>query len=410
MTYKAFTVIVAFLLFLPFSFAHTAIAQESTQVQNEGQCSIANNRDYAQLVRKLIQNANSSVCILLYQARFYEEHPNSMTNYFLTDLIDARKRNVDVRIVADTGDWNPQNGLKNDYLLNFIDMLTTSGCMIWEDNRSIVSHEKVILIDDNLSLVSSHNWAYYSTDLNNEVSVLVDNKDFNKKLREYFIARADEGVPRANVTCDSLQWEPTPGKAISDLCTNVLPLDTPPQLLDNRDFYTKLAQEILDSSKQITVVQRSLNLYDSRPRFDGQDYPEACPGEPASPTNVLTELIAAAKHRGVDAKVILDIGEGDTGGDSLSNAKKLDAMGITVLEDSKTVQTHAKLVLIDDDTVVLGSTNWTWPALETGNETSVMLKNSVLNNTYLKYVDNTVTSGTVYTGLNDSIWRDAEFK
>ncbi|MDD4278399.1 MAG: phospholipase D-like domain-containing protein, partial [Candidatus Sumerlaeales bacterium] len=174
--------------------------------------------------------------------------------------------------------------------------------------------------------------------------------------------------------------------------------------------YTKLAQEILDSSKQITVVQRSLNLYDSRPRFDGQDYPEACPGEPASPTNVLTELIAAAKHRGVDAKVILDIGEGDTGGDSLSNAKKLDAMGITVLEDSKTVQTHAKLVLIDDDTVVLGSTNWTWPALETGNETSVMLKNSVLNNTYLKYVDNTVTSGTVYTGLNDSIWRDAEFK
>ena len=242
----------------------------STQAQAEQpqpEAYIANNREYTPTVRTLFQNAKSSISILLYQARFYPEHPDSATNAFMNDIIAARKRGVEVRIVADTGDWNPQGGSKNKYLLEFVDMLTTSGCMIWEDSPKTVSHEKVILVDDNLTLVSSHNWSYYSTDLNNEVSILVNDRQFNGKMLQYFKERVAEGAPRANVTSQSLDFTPKSGLSFSDLKIKGYPLDEEPVCLSNRLFYEGILDLILGAKSDVTIVQRSINLYDTRPNF-----------------------------------------------------------------------------------------------------------------------------------------------
>ncbi len=389
----------------------TAIVEKQKQDNHKAfTVTVANNRDYAPTVRTLIQKAKSSITIMLYQARFYEEYTDSSTNLFLHDLIDACNRGVQVRIVADTGVWNPQNGQKNAYLTNFLDMLTTSGVMVWEDNPQQVSHGKVMLVDDNLSLISSHNWSYYSTDMNNEVAVLADNEDINAYFKNYFIVRARDGSPRANVRPDSLDWESKDGCSLEELGFKTITVNEPAEYLDNRNYYTKMRDSFLDAKTNITLIQRNLVLYDKKPSFNSTKNAKPLPGEPTSPTNVLVSLLADLNKQGVKSTVILDksnVGETEA---NAATAKALTNLGLTVLEDSATTQTHAKLVLIDNDRVVVGSTNWTWPAMETGNEVSVLFKSIPLNNNYKLYVENTVTSGTTFSAAGDSVWITPTFK
>jgi phosphatidylserine/phosphatidylglycerophosphate/cardiolipin synthase-like enzyme len=98
-----------------------------------------NNREYAQAVRKLIQGAKHSLRIMLYQARFYPEYPDTITNFFIDDLIAAKQRGVDVKILVDTGVWNPNS--KNEHILDFVDRLTTAGVEFCQDAEQDVSHQ-----------------------------------------------------------------------------------------------------------------------------------------------------------------------------------------------------------------------------------------------------------------------------
>jgi phosphatidylserine/phosphatidylglycerophosphate/cardiolipin synthase-like enzyme len=66
--------------------------------------------------------------------------------------------------------------------------------------------------------------------------------------------------------------------------------------------------------------------------------------------------------------------------------KTLLAGGVPVYYDSLTTQTHAKMVLVDDMTIV-GSTNWTHNALVDGNEASVLVKSKEVSEIYRKYFD-----------------------
>lgn len=392
------------------SFAEATQQHETaTAPQTSGYCYVANNRDYAPAVRKVFQNAKASISLLLYQARFYEEHPDSVTNAFVEDLIAAAQRGVQVRIVADTGDWNPQGGAKNTYLLEFIDRLTTSGAMLWEDSPKTVSHEKVILVDDNISVVSSHNWSYYSTDLNNEVAVAVDDKKLNATLREYFAQCAKEGKPYKNVpdTDAALDYAPQAGASLESLGIQgeKQPLSGDVLCLDNRAFYDELLRQIHGAKSEIHVVQRSLNLYDKRPSFAGTTMPAMLPGEPASPTNVLADALIDAQQRNIKTTIVLDKSSDAEGQGNETTARFFTDRGVTVLADDASTQTHAKMLIFDNDKVIVGSTNWTWPAFETGNEVSVLLSGESLNKAYKDFVNTEITSGTAFLGTSTTVWK-----
>ncbi|MEM4546663.1 MAG: phospholipase D-like domain-containing protein, partial [Nitrososphaerota archaeon] len=44
------------------------------------------------------------------------------------------------------------------------------------------------------------------------------------------------------------------------------------------------------------------------------------------------------------------------------------------LDESPTTTTHAKLIIIDNETVIIGSHNWTESALTRNHETSIMIQ------------------------------------
>jgi len=106
---------------------------------------------------------------------------------------------------------------------------------------------------------------------------------------------------------------------------------------------------------------------------------EADPDNVASDDPVMTLLraLVEAKQRGVDVRVGLDLGrDRDTGDieDKHVNAGQwLERHGIPVVLDEDTITTHAKVVVIDDRWVVLGSHNWTRSAMLMNREVSVVI-------------------------------------
>jgi phosphatidylserine/phosphatidylglycerophosphate/cardiolipin synthase-like enzyme len=96
------------------------------------------------------------------------------------------------------------------------------------------------------------------------------------------------------------------------------------------------------------------------------------------PVLALMEALAAARARGVEVRVVLDRGlmYGTTDPD-LKNDRAgewLQAHGIEVVWDEVASTSHAKLVLVDDAVVLLGSHNWTRAALTSNREVSMALQ------------------------------------
>jgi len=108
---------------------------------------------------------------------------------------------------------------------------------------------------------------------------------------------------------------------------------------------------------------------------------------------LMEELIKAHKRR-VKVTVILDQNIGFAGRKDVDewqvegkNAwcfKMLKEAGITVWYDDATKYTHAKTIVIDGETVILGSANWTQSALFKNFETNVLIKSRELAEGFLE--------------------------
>lgn len=358
----------------------------------------ANNRAYGSMVRELIQKANKRLWIMLYQTRYYEEYPDTLTNRLLEDLIAAKQRGVDVKIIFDTGDWNPSQ--KNEYNTDFADRLTTSGIEMWEDAPSEVSHQKVIVVDDDITVVSSNNWTFYSIAQNNEVAVAVFSEPVNAWFSKYFEDRKKGGHPRANVgTTATLSTKPSLRAADLPDLKKMPVADVKP--IANRDFYPAVHDALLSATRSINVVQRSFGLYTTPPSRVDQ---ASLPGEPASETNVLLQDLISAHKRGVKVCVILDYGDAFDNSQNAETARALQEAGVPVFRDDVTTQTHAKMLTIDDDKTIVGSTNWTYDAIEQGNEASVLITSPEVNKAYKAYVETLLQTGAPFEYKAPSMW------
>lgn len=369
-----------------------------------------NSRAYAPAVRRLIQQADSSIYLMLYQARYYEEYPETASNRFIDDLIAAARRGVDVNVLIDTGEWDPNQ--KNAYNLDYVDRLTGAGVKVWEDSPSEVSHQKVMTVDEDLTLIASLNWTYYSMAKNNEVAAVIRSAPLNAYFRRYFLEHAAAGRPRANaqpVTAAEAQQVSRPAAAEQRnregqgrRKKGELPaLDVEP--IPDRLFYPAVHQALLNARRSVDVVQRSITLSPRAPETPEGHPP--LPGEPAGAPDVFVEDLIAAARRGVKVRVILDKTENMNDGGNSEAAARLQAGGVQVFHEDPRAQTHAKLLIVDDK-VILGSTNWTRPAIEQGNEASVVITSPEVAREYRRFVDGLARKGGPWKEEGASFWND----
>lgn len=107
---------------------------------------------------------------------------------------------------------------------------------------------------------------------------------------------------------------------------------------------------------------------------------------------ILVNDLVDAHKRGVKVKVILDrnveYGEGQDFEVREKNRRAFEYLksnGVEVYFDNDNTLTHAKAVVVDDNVVVVGSTNWSASSLSANNETSVIIKSTELAKNFSDY-------------------------
>lgn len=123
-----------------------------------------------------------------------------------------------------------------------------------------------------------------------------------------------------------------------------------------------------------------LFMYSFAPRASR---PEAAPFR-------LVEALRRAKERGVRVRVVLDRGADPDGMGADPEARNaaardlLAGVGVDVFMDDPRTVTHAKVLIADRETVLLGSSNWTATAFDRNVEANVLIRSTAAAATLLK--------------------------
>jgi phosphatidylserine/phosphatidylglycerophosphate/cardiolipin synthase-like enzyme len=168
--------ILFFLLLSTFHLPHSfALPVEDVQLVTDAQ--------YFQTAKKMIQEAKVSIQVMMFEMRYYDEHPNTPSNVLIKELIDAKKRGVKVEAILEVREDEDRTTKSNRVTGK---MLSEGGVEVIYDPLFKTTHAKLMVVDSHLTLLGSTNWTYYALTSNNEVSVLIRSKEVAKALLEYF--------------------------------------------------------------------------------------------------------------------------------------------------------------------------------------------------------------------------------
>lgn len=135
--------------------------------------------------------------------------------------------------------------------------------------------------------------------------------------------------------------------------------------LSNRRYLEETLHAIQEAKRSIFVV-----MY----------HAPVDPSNRTSPVTRLVEALIEAKGRGVSVRVILDQeikSERSRKGAPMKNLRAYHVLkenGVSVSFDTLGKRTHAKLLVIDEEVVILGSTNWSREALDQNYEANVWVR------------------------------------
>jgi phosphatidylserine/phosphatidylglycerophosphate/cardiolipin synthase-like enzyme len=146
--------------------------------------------------------------------------------------------------------------------------------------------------------------------------------------------------------------------------------------------YFEVAKKLIHEAKySIQVMMFEMGYYDQYPN---------------TPSNLLIKELMNATKRGVKVEVILEVKEGEdrTAKRNRHTGKILSEGGVEVIYDPLSKTTHAKLMVVDGQLSLLGSTNWTYYALTSNNEASVLIRSQELARAIIYYFNRVKATGS----------------
>ena len=292
---------------------------------------------YCEQVERAIGGARQSVDILLSDAELDEQT--------LWDaIIAASDRGVDVRVLLDESDWAKSITEKNRPT---IDYLKAHGIDARFDDPSVTTHAKLVVIDRRIAFLGSTNWNEHSFYDQEQADVSIDDPAVGDVFASYF---------------DRL-WEGRLFPGAVKLATDSIAPDRPmivplPETVDTENYPAVLLKLISSAKESIHIVMYRISYY---PQY--QD----------SRANDILNALIAASARGLDVRVYMDdcAFYASEAAANLQAARYLSDHGVEVRMDDPKITTHAKLVVIDHRTTILGSTNWNYYSLAKNNETDI---------------------------------------
>ena len=123
--------------------------------------------------------------------------------------------------------------------------------------------------------------------------------------------------------------------------------------VNDREYFQLMHDLLRSANESIHIVMFEVKWY--------PDYPD-------SSMNVILQDLMDAESRGVDVRIVTD--------EYLTDKPVLTYLkdnGIDIRYDSEETTTHAKLIIVDGKLVMVGSTNWSYYAIENNHEANILL-------------------------------------
>ena len=384
------------------------------------------NRDYLPAVLELINGATNSIEFLQ-----LEMHDDRAVQAIEAALAAAVKRGVRVRGMLDDG---------VDFNAAAVERLHALGAEAKLDTPVKMTHSKLVVVDGRVVLLGSTNWTGNSMGNNNETNVRLDDPVLAAQFARYVAAvwadsAAEPDLPpvesgavktvvnrqyfpevmglfsaatqRIRVVMYGINYSPKyAGSKVNQLvealaAARARGVDVA-VVIDLSDYNALLnkvnapAKRFLAEAGAVkTLVNRQyfpevMNLFNAatqriRVVMYGISY---SPKYAGGKVNQLVEALAAARARGVDVAVIIDLSDYNALLNKVNRPAKefLAGAGVAVFDDPAKTTTHAKLI-VADDVAVVGSVNWGKDALETRNETCVAVRDAAVADAFAAYFD-----------------------
>lgn len=139
-------------------------------------------QDYFPEVKRLLGEAKKSIYISMFIATYYSQHPNAWQNQLIEALIKAHNKGVKVKVFLDQSRVSSPKEQLNDFTYYY---LKDAGIQVGYDILSIKLHDKLIVIDEKIIIIGSHNWSKNALKKNREASVVIYCPELAKEYIEW---------------------------------------------------------------------------------------------------------------------------------------------------------------------------------------------------------------------------------
>ena len=180
MTVLAVSIVLITVTFFP------AFAAEKRNQNSDTGCPaiILTNEDYFPALLKAIDEAQSEIFLSIFSFKA-GVHKNSYPDIVLAHLARAANRGIKIIVILEnTGGHDFKLDAENQQTKQ---LLEEKGVKVYFDSPYQTTHTKLIVIDERLVLLGSHNLTQAALKYNNEISILLDRPDLAKRARNYML-------------------------------------------------------------------------------------------------------------------------------------------------------------------------------------------------------------------------------
>ena len=154
------------------------------------------NRDYADAVLDVVHKAKESIVMVMYLISYNEKDKDSDVYRLMQALKNAHDRGVKVSVILDyRSAEDKEQGAVSYYAYRF---LKEAGIKVSFDTPRVYTHNKTIVVDNNVVIAGSANWSRAAMERSNETNLLIESPELALSVLERI--RKIELIPEKNIT------------------------------------------------------------------------------------------------------------------------------------------------------------------------------------------------------------------
>lgn len=142
---------------------------------------VLTDKEYYQSIKNDLKNANETILVAMYSMKYDPDDSFDWANDLIMELVYAYDRGVNVSVVIE---YRTYFGYMNDNMEAY-NYLLANNVNVQLDYETNTDHMKLVIIDDKLVYVGSHNWSESALYYNHETSVKIVSEDIANIFEEY---------------------------------------------------------------------------------------------------------------------------------------------------------------------------------------------------------------------------------